>query len=231
MRSFYYRPGKNAVTALVSGALAALSAWQWWTDGDVIWLIGGVGLALASLKSLATVMNSEPAVKFDHERLWVRTSFGSHAVAWKQVLGIALQVMTVRYWGIIPISRRAILCISIEGGSFGARRLRVPAASIELPAGGASALVQILREAQLAAIGPAGVAMAGAGKTGWGVPSKTAVERDEPSDSGFDADAAIARYLASKKASEGGQEPVAAQLQPAAPTMPQRPVFGRRQAS
>jgi len=229
MRSFYYRPGKNAATALTSGALAALSAWLWWTDGDILWMISTVGLGLAAMKGLATAMNTEPAVKFDNERLWVRTTVGSHAVSWKQVYGIGLHVMTVRYWGIIPISRREILCISIEGGSFGARRLRVPAASIELPTGGANALVQILREAQLTAIGPAGVAMAGAGKSGWGVPAKPAIERDEPSESGFDADAAIARYLASKQAVETA--PVAAHVQAVARANPQRPVFGRRQTS
>ncbi|MBV8908719.1 MAG: hypothetical protein JOZ20_06940 [Sphingomonas sp.] len=231
MRSFYYRSGKNAATALTSGTLAILAGWQWWSDGDIVWLISVVMLGLAALTGLAKAMNSEPALKFDNERVWVRTAFGNHAVSWKQVLGIALQVMTVRYWGVIPIGRREILCISIEGGSFGARRLRVPAASIELPPGGASALVQILRDAQLAAIGSAGVAMAGAGNNGWGVPSKPAVERDEPSESGFDADAAIARYLASKKASERLQAPAAVQAQPAAPATPQRPVFGRRQAS
>ena len=227
MRSFYYRPGKNAATALTSGALAALSGWLWWSDGDVLWMISTVGLGLAALKGLANAMNSEPAVKFNDERLWVRTTFGSHAVSWAQVYGIALQVMTVRYWGIIPISRRETLCISIEGGSFGARRLRVPAASIELPAGGANALVQILRDAQLAAVGAAGVAMAGAGRNGWGVPPKSKVEREEPLESGFDADAAIARYLASKQAEESAR----AQAQPSVPVMPQRPVFGRRQAS
>lgn len=229
MRSFYYRPGKNAATGLTSGALAALSAWLWWSDGDIIWIITTVGLGLAALKGLATAMNSEPAVKFDNERLWVRTTFGSHAVSWNQVYGIALQVMTVRYWGIIPISRRETLCISIEGGSFGARRLRIPAASIDLPVGGANALVQILRDAQLSAVGAAGVAMAGAGKSGWGVPAKPRLEREEPAESGFDADAAIARYLASKQASESAPAPV--EVQPAAPAMPQRPVFGRRQVS
>jgi len=224
MRSFYYRSGKNAATALVSGALTALSGWQWWSDGDLIWMISTIVLGLAALKGVATAMNSEPALKFDNERLWVRTAFGSHAVSWKQVYGIALQVITVRRWGIIPVGRREILCISVEGGSFGARRLRVPAASIELPPGGANELVQILRDAQLAAVGAAGVAMAGAGQSGWGV-------RDEPSKTGVDADAAIARYLASKQASEDAPPSVAAQVQPAASAMPQRPVFGRRQAS
>lgn len=227
MRSFYYRPGRNAAAAMVSGALAALAAWLWWQDGDIVCLISLAVLTLAALKGLANAMNSEPALKFDNERLWVRTTFGSHAVSWKQVFGIALQVTTVRYWGVIPVSRREILCISVEGGSFGARRLRIPAASIELPAGGANALIQILRDAQLAAVGASGVAMAGAGKGGWGVPANSMMEK--PAESGFDADAAIERYLASKQEAESARAPT--QVQPAAPAMSQRPVFGRRQAS
>ena len=229
MRSFYYRPGQNALTALVSGLFTALAGALWLKDGDVIWMITTAVLGLAALKSAQNAMSREPAVKFDCGRLWIRTFFGSHSVSWNQVYGIALQVITVRYWGVVPVSRREILCISIEGGSFGARRLRITTSSIELPPGGASALVKILRDAQLAAIGAAGVAMAGAGKNGWGVPSKSAIERDEPTGGGFDADAAIARYLASKQASESA--PTAAQMQPPAPVMPQRPVFGRRQAS
>jgi len=85
------------------------------------------------------------------------------------------------------------------------------------------------RSTAATAIGPAGVAMAGAGKSGWGVPAKPAIERDEPSESGFDADAAIARYLASKQAVETA--PVAAHVQAVARANPQRPVFGRRQTS
>lgn len=223
MRSFYYRSRRNAATGLASGVLAALAGWQWWSDGDVIWMVSTVVLGLTALKGIATAMNSEPAVNFDNERLWIRTTFRSYVVTWKQVLGIALQVITVRRWGVIPVGRREVLCISVEGGSFGARRLRIPPASIELPAGGAGALVEILRDARLAAIGSPGVAMAGAGHNGSGVPSKS--KFDEPSESGFDADAAIARYLASKQAEE--RAPM--RLQSAAPAMPQRPVFGRRQ--
>jgi hypothetical protein len=169
-------------------------------------------------------------VKFDNERLWVRTMFGTQAILWSKVYGIALQVVTIRYWGIIPIGRKETLCVAVEGGPFGARRLRVAASTIELPAGGAPELVQILRHAQLSAVGPAGVAMAGADRTGWGVPSKSVVERDETAKSGFDADAAIARYLASKDAA---QNAMAAPLPkaPAAAAAQQRPVFGRRQAS
>jgi hypothetical protein len=225
MHAYYYRPGKNAATALVSGMLALFSAKMWWDDGGIFTMIGCLFFGAAALKGAFNALNPEPAIKFDNQRLWVRTAFGSQSVTWDKVYGIALQVMTVRYWGIIPIGRNETLCVACAGGSFGARRLRVPAASIELPAGGAPALVQILREAQLAAVGPSRVAMAGAGQHGWGVPSKPGVERGEPAESGFDADAAIARYLASK---ESAQQPAAHAQAPGA--IPGRPVFGRRQA-
>lgn len=230
MRSFYYRPGRNAATALVSGALAILAASLWWRDGDIWWLLTLLLCGASATQGAMNAFNTEPALKFDNERLWVRTAFGRKVIPWSKVYGIALQVMTIRYWGIVPISRRETLCIACEGGSFGARRLRVPAAAVELPVGGAQELVQILRDAQLAAVGVTGVAMAGAGRDGWGVPAKTTMQSEEPSESGFDADAAIARYLASKQVAQNA--PAGVQPQPASPTaMPQRPVFGRRQAS
>lgn len=225
MHAYHYRPGKNAATALASGALALLSARMWLDDGGILTLISCLFFGAAALKGGFNALSAEPAIKFDNERLWVRTAFGSQSIPWGKVYGIALQVMTVRYWGIIPISRKETLCVACEGGWFGARRLRVPAASIDLPAGGAPALVQILRDAQLAAVGPGGVAMAGAGQHGWGVPSKPQIERGEPLESGFDADAAIARYLASK---EVAQRPAVHAQAPT--TIAQRPVFGRRQA-
>ena len=110
-------------------------------------------------------------------------------------------------WGVIPIGKREILYFTCEGGSLGAKRLRMQANAIELPAGGAAELVQILRNAQLAATGTA----------------KSTIESDEPTEGVFDADAAIARYLASKEATQNAPtNPV--------PVTPQRPVFGRRQA-
>jgi hypothetical protein len=222
MRNFYYRPGRNAATALGSGALAVFAAMQWRSDGDVWWLLTLLVSGAAALKGAVYALNSEPALRFDNERLWVRTTFGSHAFAWNQVYGIALQIITVRRLGIIPIGRREILCIACEGGSFGARRLRVPAAAIELPAGGAPALVEILREAQRAAVSVSGAAMAEPGQE-----SMSAADRDRPQ-TDFDADAAIARYLASKEAAQDAPVPVRT---PSLASAPLRPVFGRRQTS
>jgi len=232
MQSFYYRSGRNAATALISGSLAALTGWQWWIDGDVVWMISAFVLGLAGLKGALNSMNSEPAVKFDGDRLWVRTTFGSRVMTWQQVYGIALQVMTVRYWGVVPIRRVETLCIACEGGAIGAKRLRIPASAIELPIGGAQALVQILRDAQLAAVGRSGVAMAGAGANGWGVTPKPAAHSDVQLQTAFDPDAAIARYLASKEATQDAPAAPPTQAPVATPIpVPQRPVFGRRQAS
>jgi hypothetical protein len=63
--------------------------------------------------------------------------------------------------------------------------------------------------------------MAGAGKRGWGVNPSPA----EQPVSGFDADAALARYLASKEPETQKQQPSSA---PPSIAMPQRPVFGRK---
>jgi hypothetical protein len=106
---------------------------------------------------------------------------------------------------------------------FGARRLRVSAKALELPTGGSAALLHILQQAHIAAVGEAAVAMAGAGKHGWGIgPSHDPYEdlREERSET-FDPDEAMARYLASKQTRQGAPAP-------SRPAVPQRPVFGRR---
>ena len=177
MQSFYYRSGRNAATALISGSLAALTGWQWWSDGDILWMTTTLVFGLAALKGALNSVNSEPALKFDRDRLWVRTTFGSRVMTWQQVYGIALQVMTVRYWGIVHSASG----ISVHRLRRRSDRGEAPAYSgehHELPIGGARALVQILRDAQLTAVGQTGVAMAGAGQTVGGFPERRATATD-----------------------------------------------------
>jgi hypothetical protein len=226
MRSFYYRPGKNAVLAIFMAGLALVCGTFWWNGGG-----GIIALALAALFAAAAVkgalnaMNSEPALKFDGDAVWVRTTFGGvQEVPWREVQRIALEVLTIRYWGFIPIGRTETLCIACDGGSLGTRRLRVSAAAITLPVGGGAGLVHILQQAHLEAVGEAGVAMAGAGKNGWGASSQ---EQHEEPTAKFDPDEVVARYLASREAAQPNAGPSVrpAMVQPA---MPPRPVFGRR---
>ena len=109
---------------------------------------------------------------------------------------------------------------------FGAKRLRLSANAIELPPGGAVALVALLQAAHVAAVGVTGVAMKGAGENGWGAaPVRPTPEQQ----AGFDPDAALARYMARK--AEGEPEPMAEVspiAAPAASAMQARPAFGRK---
>ena len=226
MRKFHFRPGRNAALALFMGALAVVCAAIWWRSGGWVALGGFLLFGFAAAKGATDAMSGEPALAFGDEGLRVRTSSGVQKVAWREVQGISLEVFTIRYWGIIPIAKQENLVIRCDGGLFGTRRLRLAMATMELPAGGSAEVVALLHAAHVAAVGEAGVAMAGAGEHGWGVPPAQPLEDTGGS---FDADAAIARYMA-RKASEGQPaEPSAAGGMPiASPAMPVRAGFGRK---
>jgi len=225
MRSFYYRPGKNAFLALFLGLVGLFFGRIWLGSGGFLPMVF-MGLMLAGAAKLTfDAMSSDPALKFDEQNLWVRKAFGGlQQIPWRDVHHIGLKVLTIRYYGIIPIGRTEQIVITCNGGAFGAKRLRLSAGNIDLPPAGATELVHLLQKAHEAAIGLAGVAMAGAGSRGWGV--DTTKPAPESAGGTFDADAAIARYLAQKEAGASAQPvPPAAATQP---HIPQRPVFGRR---
>ena len=222
MRTFHCRPGKNAFAALFLAVLAFFLGKIWWANGSLQWLVLAVVLAAGAAKCAADALNTEPMLKFDSRALWIRTGFGSTQESpWSEVQGISLEVLTLRYAGLIPMGRTEYLAIACAGGLFGTKRFRVTIDSIELPPGGAAELVLTLQAAHVDAVGAAAVVMGGAGPSGWGVSPPREVEEQCPT--GFDPDAAIARHLAAKRAERA--QAVAA---PAHPAMPQRPVFGRR---
>jgi hypothetical protein len=129
-------------------------------------------------------------------------------------------VFTMKYAGVVPVGKTEYIEIACEGGLFGAQRFRVPTTTMRLPPGGAQEVALVLQAAHVEAVGVAGVAMAGAGPRGWGVDTSP---KEEPA-SGFDPDAALARYLASKEPE--ARQP--ASPSPATMAVPQRPVFGRK---
>lgn len=231
MQKFHYRPGKAAFMALVMGALALLCAWTWYDDGNAFWLGIGLVLGLAACKLMADVASDTPALAFDESGISVRKAWAVLAVVpWSQVQSMSVEVLTLRYFGIIPIARHEILVVKCDGGLFGSRRLRLALKMIALPPGGTGMLMSMLHNAQVGAVGEAGVAMAGAGAHGWGsrsVPSlKTASDVGKEGAS-FDADAALARYLARKAASTDAVVHVPAGPSTAS-SAPLRPMFGRK---
>lgn len=226
MRSFYYRPGKNAMVALFLGVLAIVfGRIAWESGGFILWTLTALFAAGAAQGTL-NALNSEPALRYDHDRLWVRTPFGGVVeVAWRDVLHITLEVMTMRYFGVIAVGRTEFVAISCAGGLTGTRRLRLATGSMELPAGGAAGLVQLLQQAQREATGEAGTVAPAASHN---QPPVAPREPDANGGSGFDPDAAVARYLAAKQAAghAGPDAPHQGGFNP--PQMPHRPVFGKR---
>lgn len=227
MRSFYYRPGKNAVLALFFGVLALVfGRVAWGTGGLIMWAFAAL-FAVAAGVSALNALNSEPALKFDGQRLWVRTPFGGVVqAAWREVQHITLEVMTMRYFGVIAVGRTESVAISCAGGDLGTRRLRLATGTMELPAGGAAGLVHLLQQAHREAAGEVAVGMPPAERFD---PRPASAREPEPDPgSGFDPDAAVARYLAAKQAAERAAPPPPELGRPA---LRSRPVFGKRAAS
>lgn len=230
MRVYKYKPDKAAFAGIFMLAIAFAFGKMWWASGGVFNLAVVLVTTLAATKIGYDVVNPTPSLRFDRDTLWVRKTMGAvEEIPWKNVHSIGLYVLTMRYAGVIPVGKTEFVDIACKGGMFGARRFRVPTTSMELPAGGAAEVVRTLQAAHVAAIGVAGVAMAGAGTSGWGV------ERSEPApmQSTFDPDEAIARYLANKQCADAEAIQPPADEQPAAPAAPQpavppRPVFGRK---
>ena len=123
----------------------------------------------------------------------------------RSVGDVAIERQTTRYFGIIPGSKKDLLCVRIVGGS--SRTYRINAALVDFPRGGIEALHRELAAIRLAAVDAVGIALASDGAAA----------------SSFDPDAAIARYLAAKQA-----EPASAELPAPAFRGPPRPTFGRR---
>jgi hypothetical protein len=222
MRSFYYRFGRNAFYALLLGACALLSGMLWLDKGGSLELAIAVLTAAGAGKLAFNAASQTPALQYDRQSLRIAKAWGGvEEVPWKDVHHIAGKVWTTRYMGIIPVSRSAYITITCEGGLLGTRRFRVSTTALGMSLAQSAALEADLKQAHVDAVGTAGVAMAGAGARGWGAHS-TSSEPGEEQGGGFDPDAALARYLASKEA-EQVAAPGAAR-----PAMPQRPVFGRR---
>jgi hypothetical protein len=221
MRSFYYQRGRRAAAAIVMAFFAIAGGRVWRDEGGFFVLAFALAMTVGAAKAALDAMNRKPALKFDGFSVWIRRTWGGvEEVSWNDVHDINLKSYTVRYMGIIPVRRHMYIVIACEGGTFGARRLRVSTTAMGMSAAQSATIVAALKQAQLDAVGEVGVAMAGAGSRGWGVDMG-----HKSRDPDFDADRAMARYLASKEGDERESPPVRAA---ARPLMPQRPSFGRR---
>jgi hypothetical protein len=218
MHKFHFRPGKSAFMALVLGLAAIMAFWFWWTaDNSMLPLAVALLMAAAAGKLLSDAFSETPALSFDGQVLRIRKPWSGVAeVPWRSVQHIGVEVMTLRYWGLIPIAKHEFLVVRCDGGLlFGSRKLRLALKMVMLPPGGTSELMALLYRMHVAGVGnPA--------RSEDGQPFAPASAGSGDQEPGFDADAALARYLARK---EAGAAPGPSPTMSAAPA---RPVFGRK---
>ena len=206
MHKINYRPGKLMLSAAASLLIALWLGLGWSSDDSILWILGAALFAYLAFASIRTAIGDGPAIAYDARQVIVNTLHRGIRHDWSEVGDVALERQTTRYFGIIPGSKKDFLCVRIGAGS--SRTYRINAALVDLPRGGIEALHRDLAAIRIAAVGVSQTASADIG----------------PAAASFDADAAIARYLAAKQA-----EPVAPPA-PAAPAFrhPPRPTFGRR---
>lgn len=216
MTRVYYKPGRLTMWALFWGLSGSFMLLGREDDGSMFDTVTGIVLLAMGVLAGAAAMDLRPAVTFDAEGLTLRTLFARRTLRWSELLVVQIEQRYLRVFGFVPIARRDYLSFLVQGGAIGSKRMRLLGSWLALPPGGLSRL----RDTILAARGAAGAGTATATTT---MDSVTDAGED---DGGFDADAAIARYL-SAKAAAPAVPPPPLPVALVAP-VPARPSFGRR---
>lgn len=204
---------------------------------NVLAMIGVFLFGWGALMAMRTIMRGTPALIFDGRGVTVNRYGRAESHTWDHVQDIRIETQTMRVYGVIPINSTDHLAISVDGGVFGTRKLKLPASILDLRGGGISGICGRLLEARQVALGTTRIAMMGAPTSGWGrasAPEPTVrapappPPRAQPSD-GFDADEVINRYLASRQAEQASalSDNALAESAPPSPTAA-RPSFGCR---
>ena len=188
------------------------------TSADVLMCV--ISAMIASMLICGSFMAKRPIVAWDPESLMVNVGFGHRRIRWADVDSVTVRRVTQRIYFVLPVSSRMELTIIVRGALFGHKTIRVPVRHLALGPQGFGPLDQAFNASRAAPTRSSGQAA---------IPNYHA--EPKPSDgSPFDADAAIARYLANRSSEP---EPIASRP-PAAPPrqpvseLPPRRQFGRR---
>jgi hypothetical protein len=147
----------------------------------VVILICGPIVALMCLRWL---MSSKPAIAFDAQQLMVTSLWRRHELRWSDVAEIGVgTTSTYAAYGLVKTSSQNDLYIHVKNGRGGTRKIRVPLSFLSLPNGLAGLLDDLDQ--------------AGRGLLPAAAPTPSpAMRQPDPQSGNFDADAALARYLA-----------------------------------
>ena len=215
MATIYYRPGRLALWALFWLAIGSWNLWDSDGDGTILsTVVGAILLCLGAFPAL-TAFYPRPAIVADGAGMTVRTLFARRTVRWSEVLLITIEQRRMQSGAILPLGKRRFLSIMIAGGAIGSKRMRLVGSWLVLPPQG----LDRVRDDLLALRAAAGQ-------------EQHPMEAPWVARTDFDADAAIARYLETKRSAPAAAEPPAPDEATPQPTCqrPPRPTFGRRVA-
>ena len=220
---------KYSQTKLLTGAgimavLAVVCAWLAFNKGDnfgIFLPVMFIGFAAISAKAFSKACGSLTALEHSPAGLVVHTNWRRIVVPWSEYAGISVEGWTYRV-SFVPVGRVNYLLVrQVAGGLLGNKKIRLPMSLLELRRGEVRALGDRVDEMAL---------KGGSAPVQAGAPARPVIEDTGPKagDAGFDPDAAIARYMASRAAQPAEAPVAAAPAPPPSPVRPARPAFGRK---
>lgn len=163
-------------------------------------------LFVISPPALFKLLGDRAALRADASGLTVATLWSRRTLNWPDILEIGTERLSFyTFFGLIRASSTDYLVVKTRGGVLGSRKIRLLSGLLEVGPRGVTEVIDRV-------LGARSLAPAAAPLTRRGEPLA-----DQAKPAEFDADAAIARYLADKE--------MAAQL---SPSLPPRPSFGRK---
>lgn len=144
MQTFQSRRGYYAHQSARMVFAALGCAALWWQSGNSAILGTAVLVAGCAFVSFHSMMSDEPALSFDEENVRINTPFGVNEYAWQDVTGIYMQKIGTSWVMMMPIGGSMSICFQTSRMSLTFGRTWLPVASVDLPTGGASELLDTL---------------------------------------------------------------------------------------
>lgn len=197
--------------------------------GDPFDILFGLGLIiggpLLSAGRLGRLFGDLKAIEYDDWNVYLYPLGGARRLRWREVSAIEVSTKVRWFYGLFPIGREHAIRFTHSGDRLGRKKTVIPFA---LLAASKTALIQRLTDMERRRGGDGFV-------TGAARVSKKALthalavpDEDRPKGSDFDADAVMARYLATREAPPSVVAPAPA-LPDVPPRMPPRVAgFGRK---